>query len=340
MVKKIKHVVLNRPKRMVASNDDPTKGTQTNPYTQEEFYAMLDNETWTGGWVEGMGYALPAVDIVTSFLFDFSWDSWDLWSSWSMYDSWNELNLVIPFSVNIGGGGNGSGQNGAQGNIYTITVANSVIATNNFVASIQNALMDVPQQLWYLLRKIKFDINQNSNSRNYAYYSYLNKTIYINPNGLNAEKLTHEMIHALQHDLGYMNDTNINTCHYNFEYEAYVLCDILRFKKYGVMVGMTIGSWKSDKYLSVIMHSFEDNKDNPLDYSYFSNEITNETDLLYPFLFNMCMPLVNPDYDEERDYPNGDYDYSLVSYYITNKYSASFTWHWNSYFQIFGIETK
>ena len=56
MVKKIKHVVLNRPKRMVATNDDPTIGTQENPYTLEEFNWLVLIGEWPGGWVEFFGF--------------------------------------------------------------------------------------------------------------------------------------------------------------------------------------------------------------------------------------------------------------------------------------------
>ena len=56
MVKKIKHVTLNRPKRMVTTNDDPTIGTQENPYTLEEFNSLVLIGEWPGGWVEFIGF--------------------------------------------------------------------------------------------------------------------------------------------------------------------------------------------------------------------------------------------------------------------------------------------
>ena len=34
-------------------------GTSANPYTQAEFDNMLSNDNWNGGYVEGMGYAIP-----------------------------------------------------------------------------------------------------------------------------------------------------------------------------------------------------------------------------------------------------------------------------------------
>ena len=69
MVKKIKHVVLNRrtppplcsspfqgDSWMVATNDDPTIGTQENPYTLEEFNWLVLIGEWPGGWVEFFGF--------------------------------------------------------------------------------------------------------------------------------------------------------------------------------------------------------------------------------------------------------------------------------------------
>lgn len=39
--------------------DDPTKGTQENPYSQEEFAAIPEG-VWKGGYVAGAGYVAPA----------------------------------------------------------------------------------------------------------------------------------------------------------------------------------------------------------------------------------------------------------------------------------------
>lgn len=38
---------------------DPTKGTESNPYSQEEMLILLRDSTWNGGYVEGMGYVVP-----------------------------------------------------------------------------------------------------------------------------------------------------------------------------------------------------------------------------------------------------------------------------------------
>lgn len=36
------------------------KGTQSTPFSQSEFEQLLQEETWPGGYVEGMGYVVPA----------------------------------------------------------------------------------------------------------------------------------------------------------------------------------------------------------------------------------------------------------------------------------------
>ena len=38
---------------------DPSKGTVTNPFTQEEYNKLCHTGTWSGGYVEAMGYVAP-----------------------------------------------------------------------------------------------------------------------------------------------------------------------------------------------------------------------------------------------------------------------------------------
>ena len=42
------------------------KGTLSNPYSQEEFYAMLNAGTWPGGYVQGLGYCMAEITVVGS----------------------------------------------------------------------------------------------------------------------------------------------------------------------------------------------------------------------------------------------------------------------------------
>ena len=54
---------------------DPTKGTQTNPYTQEEMAQLLAQDGWQGGYVESVGH-VSASDLWDSFSEDHGSDEW------------------------------------------------------------------------------------------------------------------------------------------------------------------------------------------------------------------------------------------------------------------------
>ena len=58
MTKILKKVQLNT-EQSTPKSADPTKGTQENPYSQEEFSGFPEG-TWKGGYVEGAGYVAPA----------------------------------------------------------------------------------------------------------------------------------------------------------------------------------------------------------------------------------------------------------------------------------------
>lgn len=104
MVKIIKKVKLNAPKRS-SSSSDPTKGTQENPYTQEEFYAFEPDE-WPGGWVEGMGYVLPTIYINSSMPSDVS----------DPFGSWDDINPGTDGSgTDDGSNGSGTGNGDSSG---------------------------------------------------------------------------------------------------------------------------------------------------------------------------------------------------------------------------------
>ena len=58
MTKILKKVQLST-EQSTPNSADPTKGTQTNPYTQVEMATLQEEGTWNGGYVEGMGYMAP-----------------------------------------------------------------------------------------------------------------------------------------------------------------------------------------------------------------------------------------------------------------------------------------
>lgn len=58
MAKILKKVQLST-EQSARKSADPTKGTQTNPYTQGEMASLQEEGTWRGGYVEEIGYVVP-----------------------------------------------------------------------------------------------------------------------------------------------------------------------------------------------------------------------------------------------------------------------------------------
>lgn len=65
MTKILKKVQLST-EQSTPKSADPTKGTQINPFTQEEMTALQEEGTWNGGYVEGMGL-VPMMAMYDSF---------------------------------------------------------------------------------------------------------------------------------------------------------------------------------------------------------------------------------------------------------------------------------
>lgn len=102
----MKTIKIYKPQALSSSG---SKGTASNPYTQDEFDHMVESGTWNGGYVEGMGYVLPTVDV---------WASSDSFSdsdsdSWS--DPWGSTEEDKPAPPSGGGGGGGGGTGGTGG---------------------------------------------------------------------------------------------------------------------------------------------------------------------------------------------------------------------------------
>lgn len=76
-----------------SGNDTAAKGSASNPYTQKEYETMLDNDTWPGGYVEGLGYCLKGVTVTASS----SNSGSGSWGSGSMFDSWDSEGASWPW---------------------------------------------------------------------------------------------------------------------------------------------------------------------------------------------------------------------------------------------------
>ena len=62
MTKILKKVQLST-EQSTPKSADPTKGTQINPFTQEEMTTLQEEGTWNGGYVEGLGYIVPMMSM-------------------------------------------------------------------------------------------------------------------------------------------------------------------------------------------------------------------------------------------------------------------------------------
>lgn len=99
-----------------SSDGGATKGSSGNPYTQEEYESMLDAGTWPGGYVQGMGYVLPCVEVwgSSSGSSDYDSDSWsNPWGDAS--DPWGDTEEDKPTGPTGGGGGSNNNNSGGQG---------------------------------------------------------------------------------------------------------------------------------------------------------------------------------------------------------------------------------
>lgn len=129
------------------SNSSSPKGSINNPYTMSEFNDF-ENGTWPGGYVEGLGYVAPDVNIWGSHSSSSDPDSWgsdasDPWGS-DTSDPWGS-NGSHANSGNTGGGGGGgtagggnaggttsgnSGNNSPTNSSYSINKATTYLTTH------------------------------------------------------------------------------------------------------------------------------------------------------------------------------------------------------------------
>ena len=156
---------------MSTNENNSTKGSVTNPYTEEEMNSMMDEGTWTGGYVEGMGYVGDDVTVWGTSGSDTSdsesSDSWDTSED-------NEPETPSP----SGGGGGGGGTEGNNGKtfptppnkqdsgpcvrVFTERVFKSELSTlSRFTAVAYNAVGDLlPSTIlegYFLERVVNYD---------------------------------------------------------------------------------------------------------------------------------------------------------------------------------------
>ena len=136
-----------------SSGSDAAKGSVDNPYTEAEYEALLENDTWPGGYVEGLGYCGKAVIVTASYPDSDSMGSDDSWPSedsfenpWGSDGNENDTDNSSTGSNQggqsgnaggaeyVGGGGN-SGSGGGNNNnpgTYNITTAVSYLEAHAY----------------------------------------------------------------------------------------------------------------------------------------------------------------------------------------------------------------
>ena len=108
--------------RSSQSGSASPKGSVSNPYTQEEYYDVLDSgEPWDGGYVEGLGYVAPDVYIDGSL----GSDPWDSFSNPWDYPASSESSSFSSSTSHPSGGssrpGISPGGNSSSGDVSSTT---------------------------------------------------------------------------------------------------------------------------------------------------------------------------------------------------------------------------
>lgn len=100
-------------------------GYDANPYTEAEYEAMLENDTWPGGYVEGLGYCGKAVIVTASYPDSDSMGSDDSWPSEDSFENPWESDDNENDTDNPSTGGNQGGQSGNTGEADYVGGGNS-----------------------------------------------------------------------------------------------------------------------------------------------------------------------------------------------------------------------
>ena len=327
MAKIIKKVTLNAP-ASTSTGVDPTKGTQTNTYTQEEFYSLLDLGIWSGGWVEGMGYAIPQSTITSSFFMDSEW-LWDSWNSWdSCCSSAYDNTVVIPLEGGgTGGGGGATGNTGNTGNSHNhlpvkLYITNGYTPSLSELSELLSCISALPNQLKYLLDFVPFTYIyvEQDKQECCAYYKVDKRMVYLYlNNSITQATILHEMFHAWQHNQGYiLSGETFENSYYNIEFETYVTIDVFKQKEYGFLNSLTAGDKNRSEYQDFIEQCFNNGTFN---YSIFISRIY---DFYYSFIDShrrkKDMEPINGTIPTAAELDNPNY-----------------TWHWSTYFSFWRI---
>lgn len=243
------------------------KGSSTNPYTVAEMEALMEAGTWTGGFVEGLGY-VAQTHVVTggSSSSGSSSEDWycptcghpyppDAGSDYtrcsncgSSLTPGSQVHPSPPPPTGGGGGGTGGGggwNSGSGGDssqsddstspqrsseLFDSSLENSMrlTGTKEEITKVREVLGKLPQCIIDYLNKNEMLIAFDSEVKeDGGYYKISDNAIYLPDTEHINIKLPHEIIHATQNYNDIASGEN-NLGNSNLEYEAYVMGDFLR----------------------------------------------------------------------------------------------------------------
>lgn len=229
-------------------SEEAPKGSSSNPYTQEEFFNLLEEGKWNGGYVEGLGYCEKEFVVnghssYFHFSFDDSWWNsefpWSSWSNWEDGDNGNDGNSGNP-SNNGGnenkpeGGTTHGGHKGNSGNGLSGRTVTLLKAASDFSSSVKSLLQKLVNE-----RKIK----ETNDIAIIARWDEENNVMILGPNA-QANNVLHELTHYFQTE----------STHSNKEWQAYMLDDVYdMLDAYGAQHGEGMNSGTYAEYRDLLI---------------------------------------------------------------------------------------
>lgn len=306
-----------------------SKGTKDNPFTVEEYNSMLENGTWTGGYVQGFGYCMKSLDVYGSSS-DFCSESDDCsndgFFSYSDDDPYNPSNDSTNNSdesynddcAGGYGGDNGSSNNSGtssgsnsgatsqspySGNIILIIEKKEVdcrILTNDEAnrilvkESIENSMINLFNRLGIRMFEA---VNSDYLTGVASYLPDHNAILIDNKECLYLDAIHHELLHSKQFELG----ATIDTCTSFIEFEVHV---IMALKKFLFDENDVNRLFRGDANVENMFIKFlhECIVDNKIDYTRFAAGITSYFDLFRQAWIDKPRYSVQPGLNETYEY--------------------------------------
>jgi hypothetical protein len=158
-----------------ACTSSGAKGSSSNPYSQVEFYELLDSGNWEGGYVTGMGYVTPEAvvggsDSASGSDSDSGSDSNDFSDMWpnnpqddpeDHTNSGNDQQGQNGGGGSTGGGSNGTGSNNgnSSGEPEEGNSIHDVLSSNQFHGYKESEKRECLKRCTEMLKEVKCELN-------------------------------------------------------------------------------------------------------------------------------------------------------------------------------------